>query len=310
MDKETLLSNIDSVERIASATKLMRMLGRPIKYIEAILFRELIYKRTKKEKELSCRTFFGTEMKILLPSSTDIYLTGGKSHDSEIRLAKYLIRTLTQNDVFLDIGAHYGYFSLLASTIVGEGGQVISYEAAPKTYQVLNQNASKVRNIAVHNNAVSDTEGTLSFYEFPNLYSEYNTLDVSQFENEEWYKKAQPQEVKIKSIIMDDFLTGNIKPQLIKIDVEGAEYKVISGMRNHLRNDSPIIIMEYLSADRGNQEHIEAEQLLQSLDYNSYIITKEGKLQLVDDISQYLSGHNMESDNIVFVKGERQGIKG
>jgi FkbM family methyltransferase len=262
MDKKTLLSNINNVEKIASASKLMRMLGRPIRYIHAILFREITYKRTKKEKELICKTFFGTDMKILLPSSTDIYLTGGKSHDSEIRLAKYISSTLTENDIFLDIGAHYGYFSLLASSIVGEGGHVISFEAAPKTFRILNDNASKIRNIAVHNNAVSNAEGTLRFYEFPNLYSEYNTLDVSQFENEEWYKNTKPQEVKIQSVILDDFLNDNIKPQLIKIDVEGAEYRVIRGMKNHLQNNTPVIIMEYLSADRGNKEHKDAEEMI------------------------------------------------
>jgi FkbM family methyltransferase len=302
MHKKTLLSNIDNVEKIASASKLMRMLGRPVKYIDAILFRELFYIRTKKEKEVNCKTFFDSEMTILLPSSTDIYLTGGKSHDSEIRLAKYIIKKLIENDVFLDIGAHYGYFSLLASAIVGEGGHIISFEAAPKTYRILHQNASKVRNIAVHNKAVSDTEGTLSFYEFPNLYSEYNTLDVSQFENEEWFKNSKPQEIKIDSVTLHDFLRGNIKPRLIKIDVEGAEYKVISGMRNHLQNNSPIIIMEYLSADRGNQEHIEAEKLLQSFGYKTFIITKNGTLQHAVDISQYLNDENMESDNIVFMK--------
>jgi FkbM family methyltransferase len=303
MDKKTLLSNINNVEKIASASKLMRMLGRPIRYIHAILFREITYKRTKKEKELICKTFFGTDMKILLPSSTDIYLTGGKSHNSEIRLAKYISSTLTENDIFLDIGAHYGYFSLLASSIVGEGGHVISFEAAPKTFRILNDNASKIRNMAVHNNAVSDAEGTLSFYEFPNLYSEYNTLDVSQFENEEWYKNTKPQEVKIESVILDDFLNDNIKPQLIKIDVEGAEYKVIRGMKNHLQNNTPVIIMEYLSADRGNKEHKDAESLLQSLGYTTYIISSEGKLKMMDDIGQYLISEKMESDNVVFVKG-------
>jgi len=303
MLKETLLSNINNVEKIASASKLVRMLGRPIKYIDAISFREFRYKKTKKEKEISCSTFFGTEMNVLLPSSTDIYLTGGKSHDSEIRLARYIINTLNQGDTFMDIGAHYGYFSLLASSIVGDGGRVISFEAAPKTYRILNKNASKVSNINVHNNAVSDTTGTLSFYEFPNLYSEYNTLDVSQFENEEWYKNSKPQEIKIESIVLDNFLTQtNTNPTLIKIDVEGAEYKVISGMKNHLHNNNPIIVMEYLSDDRSNDMHIQAERHLHSENYNSFLIDKKGHLIKADNISQYLQSNNLESDNVVFVK--------
>jgi len=303
MLKETLLSNIEDVEKIATASKLGRMLRHPSKYIEAILFRELKYKKSQVEKAVNCKTFFGTEMQLLLPSSTDIYLTGGKTHDSEIRLARLIIRTLGANDTFIDVGAHYGYFSLLASKIVGNNGHVISFEAAPKTYNILDKNCSDLNNITTYHNAVSDSSEVLSFYEFPNMYSEYNTLDVTQFENEGWYQKSRPKKIDVQSVILDDILSQKtLTPKIIKIDVEGAELKVINGMKRHIQEYQPIIVMEYLSDDRSNNIHIQAERYLLSESYTPHLIDKSGYLTKANNISQYLSVNNMESDNVVFIK--------
>ncbi|MBL0295213.1 MAG: hypothetical protein IPQ04_13440 [Saprospiraceae bacterium] len=124
MNKDNLIKNLDKVEKIAAASKIARLVAHPINYINAILYRELFYKRNKKEKEVESETFFGTKMSLLLPSGTDIYLTGGKSHGSETRLARFLINNLEIGDTFIDVGAHYGYFSLLGSKLVGQKGKV------------------------------------------------------------------------------------------------------------------------------------------------------------------------------------------
>ncbi|MGK0387511.1 MAG: FkbM family methyltransferase [Maribacter sp.] len=303
MIKKKSFSGIDKVEKIASVSKFQRMLVNPFRYAHAILFREISYKNNKKEKEVICTTFFGSAMNILLPSSTDIYLTGGKSHDSEIRLAKFLIHNLEKGHSFIDIGAHYGYFSLLASTLVGKTGNITSFEASPTTFQILEKNKSRIENVSVYNNAVSDTDADLVFFEFPNLYSEYNTLDVSQFENEEWFKQNPPKKVSIPSVILDDFLNKKkLYPNIFKIDVEGAEFKVLNGAANYLKDNSPIIVIEYLSDERGNGEHMLAKDLLVSLGYHSHIIDKNGVLIKIDGINNYLNNNRLESDNIVFMK--------
>ncbi|MFK7798176.1 MAG: FkbM family methyltransferase [Aureispira sp.] len=303
MYKEQLLNNIKVVERIALASKVRRMLKHPLKYIDAVFFREFIYKRTKKEKEVTCNTFFDTPMHVFLPSSTDIYLTGGKSHDSEIRLARFLIQHLEPQDTFVDVGAHYGYFSLLAAKLVGTEGKVYSFEAAPTTYKILDKNQGLSNNITILNRAVSDEEADLVFYEFPNLYSEYNSLHIEQFDQEDWFEEYQPKAVTIKSIILDEFLAKeNSVPTVIKIDVEGAEYKVIKGLQQSLTKHHPIVVLEYLSDERGNEAHKNAEALLQSLGYQAHLISKEGTVQPVASITQYLQAHQLDSDNIAFIK--------
>ena len=303
MNKDNLIKNLNKVEKIAAASKFERLVAHPINYINAILYRELFYKRYKKEKEVESETFFGTKMSLLLPSGTDIYLTGGKSHGSETRLARFLINNLEIGDTFIDVGAHYGYFSLLGSKLVGQKGKVFSFEAAPKTFKVLNKNTSKTPNLKSFNLAVSDEISELKFYEFPNLYSEYNSLEVNQYKNEKWFSKYKPKEIKISSVILGEFLhKENVFPKVIKIDVEGAEYRVINGLSDFLTQKSPIIVMEFLSQGRGSTGHQEATKKLKSLGYRSYVIDTLGNLKHIEGISEYLKEMDLESDNIVFVK--------
>lgn len=297
-----LLEKIQQVEKLASTTKISRFLNHPARYVFSILFRDIWYKHNKKEIARKCQTFFGTEMEILLPSSTDIYLTGGKSHPSEINLARFLIKQLQPNDTFIDIGAHYGYFSLLASRLVEKNGRVISFEAAPSSFSILKKNVNNAQNIQANHLAVSDENSTITFYEFPNLYSEYNTLAPQQFQNEEWYIKYAPREIKIPCVQLDSFLEKGLKPDMIKIDVEGAEYKVLKGSSEILKEHSPIVIMEYLSETRDNQAHAEAHNLLTSLGYQANIIDKNGAITSINDIEKYLNQNLLDSDNIVFTK--------
>ena len=306
MNYNSLIHKLERVESIASASKLSRMLRQPYKYLFAIGFREFAYKRHKRSKTVSTKTFFGERMNILLPASTDIYLTGGKSHDSEIRLAKFLVRNLEEGDVFIDVGAHYGYFSRLSAHLMGNSGKVFAFEASPQNFEILERNTSKRDTITVYNQAISDTQSEIAFYEFPNLYSEYSTMDIEQFENEAWFDEFKPQAISIEAITLDEFVSAQkILPKVVKIDVEGAEYKVVKGFQTSLQANtsrSLIVIMEYLSHTRGNAPHMQSEKSLREWGFEPRIIDRSGDLQEVDDVPTYLEQGKMESDNIAFVK--------
>lgn len=306
MIKENLINNLFTLEKLANGSKVKRLLSNPFKYIYAILLKNGIYPITHKEVMVTCRMFTGKTITILLPASTDIYLTGGKTHPSEIRLARFLINNLYPGDTFWDIGAHYGYFSLLAHELVGKEGRIISVEAAPATFNILQKNSGKKEHIKVLNNAVSDQTGKITFYELPNLYSEYNSVDVSQFEQEEWFSKIKAKKVVMDAISLDDLATQNSKhsPNIIKIDVEGAESAVIKGAVNLLNDPAKntTLVMEYLEPKRNNESHKKAVQQLKQWGYKTYIIEADGSLSICEDIEQHLSGKQLESDNIVFKK--------
>lgn len=303
MTQQELLSGIERVKKIASASRLERMLRNPLNYCYAIFSREYFFKIRKQSREVRASTFFGESMSILLPSGTDIYLTGGKSHPSEIRLAKFLIQALRPGATFADAGAHYGYFSLLAACLVGKDGHVIAFEASPSTYRILEKNTAGKKNITAVNKALSDEKTELSFFEFPNLYSEYNTVDISQFQDQAWIAKYPPAEIRVHAETLDNILkTLERIPAIIKIDVEGAEFKVLSGARKTLVSHSPMVVMEFLSDQRGNAAHIKAEELLNELGYLAHAIDDRGAIIPVGNAAKYLREQGVESENIVFAR--------
>lgn len=298
-----LNSQLDKVRKLATASKLGRMIAHPTKYIHAIFFREFVYKSKRVSKEVTASLFFDEKMAVALPSGTDIYLTGGKSHDSEIRLASFIINHLQPGDDFLDIGAHYGYFSRLAAHIIKENGKIVAVEPASETFGILSKNAAG-KNIETLNMAVAEAEKVIHFYEFSNLQSEYNAMDVAQFENEQWFKDAPPKRIEIPATTIDLIIRqrAGFQPNIVKIDVEGAEFSVLSGGLDFLRNNNPFIVLEFLDATRQNEQHKKAAQLLTTLGYIANCITNDGFLRRVTDIEDYLKESNLESDNIVFNK--------
>ena len=64
---------------------------------------------------------------------------------------------------------------------MSNSGTVIAFEASPTTYRILEKNSDLLDNIESFNIAVSDSISSLVFYEFPNLYSEFNSFDITQY---------------------------------------------------------------------------------------------------------------------------------
>ena len=313
MNFQELEKNLDKVEQLAQANKFQRLLHHPLRYISAQFFRTVTFPLTKKGTLRTAQTFMDYPLSILLPSGMDIYLTGGKAHDSEIRLARFLIHFFRNNDLdnnisFVDIGAHVGYFSLLTSFLISENANVYAFEAAKGTFDLLKKNLENRPNIQVFHNALTDSEMDLIFYEFPVLYSEYNTLHVAQFEHEKWFKKFQPIENTVKSITLDAvFEKFALKNAVIKIDTEGAEAQVIAGAKAVLVHQNPVIIMEFLTDKYKNEGHHQAFKMLIEAGFNAYFIEKNGDLMSLKDIEMYFSNHSSESDNFVFIKNTQIG---
>lgn len=303
--KIILNRGLDKVQRLSEGGIIPRLLNNPLNYIFGQLYRRFYYKVSKKEKEASARTFFNMNMRVALPAGLDIYFIGGKSHDSEIRLARFLIRQLNQGDGFLDIGAHFGYFTLLAEAIVGDKGRILSYEPAAGSFDILKKNVARFANIRVFNMAVADSDDAIQFYVFPTYYSEFNTSTAGQFEKEGWYSRASPEVLTVDAVTIDSLTQQyDFIPDVIKIDVEGAEHAVIAGGSGFFRDHCPLIVMEYLSPERQNESHKAALKQLSALGYRTYLIDAEGDPALVQDsyLDKYLVDKGLDSDNIVLMK--------
>ncbi|MEL7120471.1 MAG: FkbM family methyltransferase [Bacteroidota bacterium] len=300
-----MLEDLIKAEKLAKGSKWARLLHAPFKYISGQYFVKFKYNNTEGKKVI-CSTFFDRSMEVELPAGMDIYLLGIKSHDSEIRLAGYLIQKLQLGHTFVDVGAHYGYFSLLSAKLVGNQGKTFCFEASPNTFKTLKKNVRPYENILAINQACSDKNEVLSFYEFPLLYSEYNTIDIQQFSKEKWFSEAPPTLVDVEGITLDAFFENeDVTPDLIKIDVEGAENKVIRGLSETIKHlDDVEIILEFLTDQRSNQAHLEAAEILLSNGFNPYIILAGGTLERIQNgkIANAISDKKLDSDNVLFKK--------
>jgi len=295
-----LIKKLDKISGKASGNKFQRLIINPFKYLLAIGHRALIYPVTQKAINKTAKLFWGDELLVALPSGVDMYILGAKADDSEIRLSKYLINTLKSGDTFIDVGAHFGYYSILASRLVGVVGKVIAFEPSNLAFELLNKNTSPHPNIKIHNTLIGSHSGEVIFYEFPTKYAEYNSMLIDQYKNTDWFDENLVTESKRGTTAMDEIVRES-KIDFIKIDVEGAEYKVLLGAKQLIISNYPVVSMEYVHADRSNEAHKSAAEYLRVLGYQSCVINQSGELEIEDDLDRSLLIRQLQSDNFIFI---------
>ncbi len=301
--RQNLLKKLERVERAAKGTKFNRFLVHPWKYLLGVLHFRVIYQFFGKSWKTQSTTFFGQKMWFMLHSGLDIYLTGGKTHDSELRLTKYLIHAVVPDGVFFDVGAHIGYYSLLVGLLKRPKGAIYAFEASKNTYRVLEYNCHAAKMVFPIHKAVSDQNGRLTFYEFPTLFAEFNTLNKAAFKDQSWYKSHSGELTEVESVSLAHFCEQEkIFPNLIKVDVEGSELMVIKGLAGLFHQKIfPDIIMEVWGEASKNRDHLKAIALLQEVGYSCYSINAQGKLELINGpVQDYFDLQQIESDNLVF----------
>jgi FkbM family methyltransferase len=299
-----LIGKIKSISKISRGNRLGRFFYSPIKYLTAILFNHFIYPSRQKGHFVSATTFFGKPIRILLPAATDIYIMGAKSHDSELRLCAYLCKHVTPGTHFLDVGAHIGFYSLLAAHLTGTKGKILSIEPSIGTFELLTQNTIAYPQIEICRCALGEEEGSVQFFEFPVLYSEYNSSKTEHYKNEKWFKEIKPIENQVSMRKLDAIIKEkSVLPNFIKIDAEGSEDLVILGGLAYLSIYSPVVIMEYLQDQNKNHAHQRAHQLLSENGYRVFVSGIEGNLNRVENINPYFASTNIDSENFIYIKG-------
>lgn len=293
-NRTATLNALLQVEQCASASRWKRVLHHPMAYFH--LWRT----RLGKPATMRCNLFFGPSFKLALPAAADIYLCGGKTHDSEIRLARFLIRHLPINAHVLDIGAHYGYFTLLMAHLAYEG-RVLGIEAAPGSLPYLKYNTEMVSGIKTFSMALGESAGSMPFYTFPAQYSEYNTLDIEPYAGQVWFEKHPPEVHTITVNTLDAFCAEHASEvSWIKMDVEGAEDRILQGSGNYLKNDT-VWMMEYLSTSN-TSSYQRAEKRFRDHGYSAYGIKTDGSLTELNDVLAWMRQEKCDSENIVFLQ--------
>ncbi len=149
----------------------------------------------------------------------------------------FYINYLNEGMIVFDVGANIGELTLLFSRFVQPSGKVFSFEACEATFEKLSAmcKLSGRDNVELNHTALSDINGTLDLYVYPEKYSGWNTLANRPLASYGIDVKPVKRE-QVGSATIDTFCQeqGIKQIDLLKIDVEGAEYQTLLGARHML----------------------------------------------------------------------------
>jgi len=153
-------------------------------------------------------------------------------------LREIFMRTVKKGYIVVDVGAFIGGYTYLFSELVGSKGKVYAFEPIPYLFNILRFHCSlfNLKNVITENKAVADHEGYLKL-----ILSEGNIQD-----NRLAYTENVNKYVLINTTSLDKYFEKqSVLPDIVKIDVQGADYKVIKGMMNLIKKKNLIIFCEF-----------------------------------------------------------------
>ena len=145
--------------------------------------------------------------------------------------------SVKKGDVFIDVGAHIGKYACVIARLVGEQGRVIAIEPHPGNYRALVRNLelNGLRNVVALNFAAYNRDCVV------NLFEGANSLGRSSIKLDDG---AGFVEVQARALDRVPEVANQSRIDLIKIDVEGAEYEVAEGLAGILRAHKPKLLLE------------------------------------------------------------------
>jgi FkbM family methyltransferase len=164
-----------------------------------------------------------------------------------------------REDVVIDIGANFGWYTTLLSELVGPQGSVHAFEPVPAAFDRLRDNVARLhrpKNVHLYREAVSSTIGKTTIFTFSGLPSGHSSLTSQGREDVAAFECA--------TTTLDAFCRG-LHVDLIKCDVEGAECLVIEGAQRVLsQRYRPVWLLEltpHLAEAFGHSETYVARSL-------------------------------------------------
>ena len=161
--------------------------------------------------------------------------------------------------IVIDIGAHVGLYALKAARTVGKSGLVVAIEPDPENFRILKWNIriNRLRNVIPLRVAVADFNGYAKLY-----------IDKIGKGGGSIISRVSDEFIEVICLTLDRLLEylrlRNV--DLIKIDVQGAEYMVLKGARNCLKSRLPRLIIEFHSRDLRQK----CSSLLMTASYKAY----------------------------------------
>lgn len=271
-------------------SRLKRVLKAPFKTLPYFIMTYFAYKHPYKVKY---KTLWGDKMSFYLPEANAIYYYGF----FEANLTNFFLNFIKDGDTVFDVGAHVGYYSVLSSTLVGEKGQVHSFEPTPRTFNTLKENTSTKNNVTVNNNAVLNEDTEIEFVDYGPKYSAFNSFKKRT--GEEMSFLSEPERIKVKTVSLDKYCESkNVYPDFIKIDAEGAEHLILLAMEKIMATKKPIISIEVAGEEEWKDNCSKSIEILQNHGYIAYEIDLNGF------VKKHIQQETYSYDNLLFAHPE------
>ena len=166
-------------------------------------------------------------------------------------LTEYLKKTVKSGQTFVDVGANMGYFTLLASKLVGSKGKVYAFEPGEDAYQLLVRNIelNECTNVVAVKKAVSSKVGRMKLYGY-GVDGDIGRRGLTRVEDrdEAWLARNPARRESSWSLVdmtkLAEALPEGLVPDFIKVDVEGGEQDALEGMRDILAQGKTTLALE------------------------------------------------------------------
>jgi FkbM family methyltransferase len=235
---QALLSACQERGGISRQTFILRLLIHPRMFFITVFSR--ILSTLNLTFLVSARSFWGRKIKVVLPEVVSSEILRFGYIDEAV--ASAIILHAKEGGIAIDVGGHFGLFSLLLAEVVGEQGKVYVFEPVPSTFAVLSVNCLGMSIIA-ENMAVLDKNGQVMIQDCGVSRAAFNSIRGSR--DHSGRQLDQPKSIAVRSVTLDDYSARvGIRPDFIKIDAESAEYEVIRGMHRLLSDVKPVICIE------------------------------------------------------------------
>jgi len=169
--------------------------------------------------------------------------------------------------VVFDIGAHVGFYTMLASVALGDQGEVVAFEPFPHNVDFLKRHLAinHRRNVRIIEAAVGSRNSQGRF----RTGADTSTGCVSD-----------NGDLAVPLVALDDLVSSGAvqPPQIIKMDIEGGEYDALAGAKNLLAEWHPQIML----STHGPDVHSKCLSLLQAMGYN--VVPLYDSLESTDEV--------------------------
>jgi len=186
-----------------------------------------------------------------------------KYHSYEPEMTELLLSLLKDADVFIDVGGNEGYFSVIASKLVGEAGKVLIIEPQERLQSIIKKNIqlNHCSNTALLPIAIGENDSSQKVFIAPSLNSGQTSLvsdfsflgssSISKFLRKNFGKTQEFTICRLDSVLKQNEVSI---AHVIKVDVEGFEFSVLKSCESMLQTKSILNLLVEL-----HPQHLEAQ---------------------------------------------------